>query len=92
MFVRLNDTGFVQTSYTDTLWMVRAMGLASKEAMIKKLPFTVYTWLHSDIEKKLGKHAWYNAPVAVMSQLMHPVSKNYVDFYLELNLLYCHIL
>lgn len=73
---RLNDTGYVQTSYTDMLWMVRAMGLASKESLMEKIPFTVYTWLQTDIERKVGKKAWYNVPVAIMSQLLHPVSVN----------------
>ena len=52
------------------------MGLASKESLMEKIPFTVYTWLQTDIERKVGKKAWYNVPVAIMSQLLHPVSVN----------------
>ena len=57
--------------------MVCAMGLASKDSLIiKKIPFTVYTWLNSEIDKKVEKNAWYEAPVAIMSQLLHPVSSS----------------
>ena len=71
---RLNDTSFVKTNYIDTLWLVRGFGTSSKEALLKKIPYTVYSWLQKDIDRKVGKKAWYNAPVAVMSQLLHPVS------------------
>lgn len=70
----MNDTSFVKTNYIDTLWLVRGFGTSSKEALLNKIPYTVYTWLDSAIEKKVGRNAWYNAPVAVMSQLLHPVS------------------
>ena len=71
---RLNDTSFVKTNYIDTLWLVRGFGTSSKEALIKKIPYTVYTWLQKDIDKKIGRNAWYNAPVAIMSQLLYPVN------------------
>ena len=71
---RLNDTSFVKTNYIDTLWLVHGFGTSSKEALLKNIPYTVYSWLQKDIGKKVGKRAWYNAPVAVMSQLLHPVS------------------
>ena len=70
---RLNDSAYVQTSYTDMLWMVWAMGMASKESLMKKIPFTVYTWLQSDIERRVVRKSWYKVPVAIMSQLLHPV-------------------
>lgn len=54
--------------------MVRALGSASKESILQKIPYTVYSWLRTDIEKKVGKNAWYNALVAIMSQLLNHVS------------------
>ena len=71
---RLNDTSFVKTNYIDTLWLVYGFGTSSKEALLKKIPYTLYILLQKDIDKKVGKKAWYNAPVAIMSQLLHPIS------------------
>lgn len=75
--------------------MVHVMGLAFKESLvIKKIPYTVHTWLSSEIEKKVGKHAWYEAPVAIMPQLLHPISPISFSFlFLDrkyIILLYCN--
>lgn len=56
------------------LWMVRAMGLALKESLMKKIPFIVYTWLQSDIERRVVRKSWYKVPIAIMSQVLHPVT------------------
>ena len=60
---RLNDTSFVKTNYIDTLWLVCGFGTSSKEALLKKIPYIVYSWLQKDIDKKVAKkhgimHQW----------------------------------
>ena len=64
----------MKTSYIDMLAMVRAMGLADKTTLLASLEARVPGWLEAELDRGRGPRSWYNVPVVIMSQLLHPVS------------------
>lgn len=69
----MNEKGYIHTSYIDMLCLVRAMGLANKSTLLTSLEEDVPGWLQTELDRNKSKDTWYDVPLVIMSQLLHPV-------------------
>ncbi|KAI5065344.1 hypothetical protein GOP47_0020039 [Adiantum capillus-veneris] len=74
---RINDKGYIKTSFIDMLCMVRAMGTANMDTLLKGLDEDVPGWLQRELDAEMNKRGglrrcWYKVPLIVLSQLLYP--------------------
>lgn len=75
---RMNEKGYVQTSYIDTICIVRAMGMANKTTLLKHIEDVHPGWIEDELKREASrrgpKKRWFKVPPVILSQILHPVS------------------
>ena len=75
---RMNEKGYIQTSYIDTICIVRAMGMANKTTLLKHIEDVHLGWIEAELKieqsRRGPKNRWYKVPPVILSQILHPVS------------------
>lgn len=93
----LNETGFIKTTISDKVCMIRALGQSDKASLLKHVPEEDKKYMAEllSAEKKKGAFkAWYNCPLGVLSQVVFQVwtQLNYIALFQILNYNLCHVL
>ena len=74
-YFRYNDVGFVPTTFVDHVSLVRGMGTADKDSLLRTLDFTIPRFAKDEMDRRRKiKMPWYGVPIGVLSQMADPVS------------------